>query len=266
MHPFFHFIIWDIPAYWLMGVIGVAAASLFVLLRNRRFKMPGEDVLHIGLLIAVGAVVGSKLLFLITILPTLIRYADVIFTSPEGWAMLVQGGYVFYGGLLGGAAAAVIYCRKYKVSVSEAAALITPAIPLFHAFGRVGCFLAGCCWGIEVPWGIVYTESLGAPNGVPLLPIQLIEAGLNLCLFIGLWLYQNHRARTAPIDAWQPLPVYILLYAVLRFTLEFFRGDAERGVALLSTSQWVSLVLVLAVCGWYIFRRKKAGRQTPAAA
>ena len=67
MHPFFHFIIWDIPAYWLMGVIGVAAASLFVLLRNRRFKLPGEDVLHIGLLIVVGAIIGSKLLFLITI-------------------------------------------------------------------------------------------------------------------------------------------------------------------------------------------------------
>lgn len=266
MHPFFHIFKWDIPAYWLMGLLGIGAAGLFVFFRNRRFGLPGEDVLHIGLLAAVGAIIGSKLLYLITVLPAIIRNASRIFSSVEGWVSLMQNGFVFYGGFIGAALAAILYCRKYKVSVSKAAALITPAIPLFHAFGRVGCFLAGCCWGIEVPWGIVYTESLGAPNGVPLLPIQLIEAGLNLCLFAGLWLYQNHRARTAPIDAWQPLPVYILLYAVLRFTLEFFRGDAERGVALLSTSQWVSLVLVLAVCGWYIFRRKKAGRQTPAAA
>ena len=154
-----------------------------------------------------------------------------------------QPGYVFYGGFLFGAAAALLAARVVKTPVRALSRALLPCLPFAHALGRVGCFFAGCCYGREARWlpGVVYpenTEWVGAPAGIPLVPAQLIEAALLLA--IGAILLRRARNPRANL-----LRDYIRLYAPVRFFMEFLRGDAIRGAFLfLSTSQWIGLALL----------------------
>lgn len=257
MHPYVYLFGIPMSSYSLMGMLGLAVAGLYVGLTNRGRKagfLYGQDMLHVGCLAAVGAIVGAKVLHTLTMVPVIVRNWELLM-QPENDGMLLSlltSGFVFYGGAIGGVAAVYWYCRRYGVPFKSVLGLMTPAIPLFHAFGRVGCFLGGCCWGIEVHWGIEFTHSLGAPNGVPLLPVQLIESGLNLLVFaFTAWLSRRL------VRKWLVMPAYIVCYSVLRFTLEFFRGDAERGVWLLSTSQWISLALFAGTVVLYFTRWRK---------
>lgn len=248
MHPYLLIGGLKLPVYWLMSLLGLALAAALLRQRNRCYRLPGDDVLHIGVLAMVGALIGAKLLYVLTVLPQLITYASLWLAEP---ILLLSGGAVFYGGLYGGLAAALLYCRKYRVDQARAVALFTPAIPLFHACGRVGCFFSGCCWG--VPWerGLVYREALAAPNGVPLLPVQLISAALLLLLFFLLLLAETKLRQKHLL-----LPLYLALYSAGRFILEFFRGDTLRGIFLLSTSQWIAAATLCGLVIWF-FRRSK---------
>jgi len=240
MHPFFNILGYDVPAYWLMGILGICTSALVLFARKKQISISGEDIRFIGLMAIVGAIIGAKLLQFILILPFIIRNFSKLINSPDIFTAILMGGGVFYGGVIGGAVCVFRYCRRYNVPIEETVALYVPIIPLFHTFGRIGCFLAGCCWGIEHKHGIVYNHSLAAPNNVPLLPIQLIEAGFNLILFVVLLNCAKKLKRPAFV-----LPLYMILYGIARFVLEFYRGDAERGIALLSTSQWISIVCVM---------------------
>ncbi len=261
MYPFLVVFGREIPTYGLMALVGAAVAFLYVYLTNRGGKvgrLPGDDLLHIGLLAVVGVLIGAKLLHILTMIPVVVRNWALIRQHPVILWEILSAGIVFYGGMIGGLVAVYWYCRKYKVSFKTTAALAAPAIPLFHVFGRIGCFLGSCCWGMEVPWGIVYTRAIAAPNDVPLLPIQLIEAGCNLVLFVVLAVVVRRMRRK-----WLALPLYLLIYSVLRFVLEFFRGDVVRGVYVLSTSQWISLGIFLAVVLLYMFRWRKEKPDAP---
>lgn len=256
MHPFIEVFGRQLPVYGLITVVGVGVAMLYLFLSNRSLKgrggIPGEDLLNLVIMALVGALVGAKLLYIITIIPLLVQNWAALMAEPGVLLELLLGGLVFYGGFIGGLLAVVWYCRKYKLPLGDTTALITPAVPLFHVFGRIGCFMAGCCWGTEVEWGVVFHQSVGAPNGVPLLPLQLIEAGANLIIFVVLALLLRRMRRRFLL-----LPLYVLLYGALRFVLEFFRGDKIRGVALLSTSQWISLALIAAVVILYFVKWRK---------
>ncbi len=156
----------------------------------------------------------------------------------------IKGGFVFYGGLLGGALGLIIYTRQFKMDFRPLADLYSTVLPLGYAFGRVGCFFAGCCY--DIPWehGYIYTDTVGStPLGIPLLPIQLIEAGFLVLLFTAqliLYIRRPHTGRNTML--------YFTAYHILRFILEFFRGDSERGELLwFSTSQLLSLVILAVV-------------------
>lgn len=242
MLPYIKLFNLDIPTYWLCGLCGLCFAALCAWRQNKRYKLPRADIFYMSLYALIGALIGAKALYIVTIL----RYITSLETFIEA---LSQGGAVFYGGLLGGIGMGIIYLKKYKLDIGAYADFAAPLIPLFHAFGRIGCFLAGCCWGMEVSWGVCYSNSLAAPNGVPLLPIQLIEAALLLTLFMILYVLGQRKTdhSGAPL-----MRLYIFIYAVMRFILEFFRGDAIRGVFILSTSQWVSLALIATLIGMEI--------------
>lgn len=256
MLPYVYIGPFPLPSYWLMGVMGIAAAALCVVVRNRAFRVPPDDLLHIALLSAVGAGIGAKLLFLVSQVPYFVAHRDEITLSADTLRLLLSGGMVFYGGLIGGLAAALIYMRKYHVPVATVFALVTPALPLFHGFARIGCFLTGCCWGVPSErFGIAFTHSLAAPNYEPLLPVQLIESGYNFLLFLLLIAAERRMRRR-----WMVFPLYAAGYAVMRFALEFFRGDDRmRGIFFgMSTSQWVSIGILLALIGWYIWDKARA--------
>ena len=184
---------------------------------------------------------------------TLIKvYIVAVLENPKGFINGLFGGFVFYGGLFGALLMMWRYCRKYSADFEACSSLFAAAAPLFHVFGRIGCFFAGCCYGVEVPWGYAFSHSIGAPNGIPLMPVQLIESALNILIFITVLMYQ--RKKRQPYTA---LKLYLSCYAVIRFALEFFRGDEIRGRFLIfSTSQWISAA-VLIVCIWSAIRNRR---------
>jgi phosphatidylglycerol:prolipoprotein diacylglycerol transferase len=170
-------------------------------------------------------------------------------------AFLINNGQVFYGGLIGGCLGAFIGAKIAKVKLTDFVDLVTPGIPLGHAFGRIGCFFAGCCYGrpFERPIGIEYHKPIGdAPVGVPLFPVQLLEAAINLIICMVLVLYtRKHNTK------WKVFSLYLIMYSVGRYFLEYLRYDAIRGKLIgISTSQWISISLF--VVGLILWRSRFA--------
>ncbi|MDR2514472.1 MAG: prolipoprotein diacylglyceryl transferase [Christensenellaceae bacterium] len=221
-----------IPLYGLCIALGIALGLVFCF---RRLKARGEGGRAFATLLLYAAlfgVLGAKLLYVLLSPPAPgVPLAERIFS-----------GFVFYGGILGACLGLFLAKRDSGASPLAYANLGLPALPLAQAFGRIGCFFAGCCHGFYVrePFGIAFREAIGAPNGVPLFPVQLIEAAFDLGLFLTLWLFSKK-----PRKLGSALAIYLIAYPSLRFALEFLRGDAARGLVFgLSISQWISIPLL----------------------
>lgn len=253
-----------IPMYAVLALLGAGAAWFYVHHRlRRRGENPGrtEQAFLWGVL---GAMLGAKLLYLLPLLPQLAADLPLLCTAPHSFmAKYLSGGFVFYGGLLGGLAGAWLFCKQRRLSFDTLGRDLVPALPLFHAFGRVGCFLAGCCYGIPAPaggLGVTFPASaVEAPSGVPLLPVQLYEAAGCVLLFL---LLDHLTDRGWP--GGRLLALYLALYAVFRFLLEFLRGDAVRGsLGPLSTSQVISLAVLAGVLLAELLHHRRNIRQRP---
>lgn len=240
--------------YGVTILIGFALGILVALSRCKIYKIKREDVFYAMLFAGIGIGVGGKLLFLLTALPDILGHADQIFSSPEYAANYLVGGFVFYGGLFGAILGVWLYTRRYHIKFSAMCETMIVAAPLMHAFGRLGCFCAGCCYGIPAapPIGMYFDSSPVAPHGIALFPVQLLEAGLNLALFFFLFFFFRKKRKLSATA------LYLICYAVLRFVIEYFRYDAVRGSFLFfSTSQWISVLLILGTIGYLIFRHQK---------
>ena len=260
MLPFLHIGPLTIPLYGLMITTGVAAGALLIWLRSRSLHFNFEDGLYTLAYGMVGMAVGSKLLYLIQSLPQLPLYVDEIRADPTQLFSLLTSGFVFYGGLIGGIAGVLIYSRQYHIPFRESIDRLAPVIPFIHAFGRIGCFCAGCCYGIpyDGPLSVTFTQSIAAPNGVPLFPVQLLESLLLFGLAAGLLLYERRAKQPRSLIAW-----YLLGYGLIRMITEAFRGDQVRGIYwLLSTSQWIS-VLMIAIALALLLRRPRIPESEP---
>lgn len=255
MLPFINIFGKIVPMYAVMVFLGAAAmCGAAALLARRRKTVPAEDIFYMILYAGIGCLIGAKLLYIIVSVDTYWFPEKSFGENMKYWAdVLMLGGLVFYGGLIGAFLGALRYCLHFKIDFRESMRIVIPTVPLFHAFGRVGCFMAGCCHGIEYDgiFSVTFANSPAAPNGVPLLPIQLFEAAGNLVLsaVLVLLFLRNVRVSLAGI--------YLVSYAVMRFVLEFFRGDAIRGSALaLSTSQWISLLMFAVGIGLIVYFAK----------
>ncbi len=235
----------NIPLYGICFYLGITAAICAALIIAQKRKFPKIELVYSGIYTMIGAIIGAKLLFIAVSFRQIIEL-NIPFVN------VIKGGFVFYGGLIGGAFGLFIYTKQFKLKIWEYLDIYAAVLPLGHAFGRVGCFFAGCCYGAPANWGYVYTESAGTtPTGVPLIPIQLIESG---CLLI-LFFVQLAFAVLKPERENLNLKVYLISYPVLRFVLEFFRGDSERGRLLFSTSQWISLIIII-ITVFFMIRKK----------
>lgn len=237
-----------IGTYALSSVAGILLAGWYACRAARRRGVDDNEIIVLLLVSAMGILLGSHVLYALTNLPALLRYlSESANLSLGDWfrgLLPYVGGAVFYGGLLGGLAAGALYLRIRRLPFAAYADIAAPAIPLFHAFGRIGCFLGGCCYGIPWEGGITYTRALSPEaNGVARFPVQLLESALLFALFFLLAALFRRGALRAKL-----LALYLAVYAALRFLLEFLRGDAIRGVYFgLSTSQWISLAILLAL-------------------
>ena len=252
MHPIlFHIGNFELASYGLMTALGYGAAAWYLVprLKNCGIKGLNQDTFwNILFIVFLGAIVGGKLLFIILSWPQLgATLADKFTTIIKD----IRYGFVFFGGLIMAVSGAVWYMRRKKLPLLKTSDFLIVAVPLGHALGRVGCFLAGCCYGkpTNLPWGVRFTDphTLVPPAlaGVPLHPTQLYEAALNLALFLLL-----HYASKKPHKEGKILVEYVLCYAVMRFGIEFLRGDFRGGFLLgMSPSQ----VICLGIAGAALF-------------
>jgi len=263
MHP----ILFDSGSFTLYsyGVLLAAAYLLglqFALVRARARGLDRQRVMDLGIWIIVSALAGAKLLLLVTAFR---HYTD----SPRALLDLVRSAGVFYGGLIGAVVVAFVYMHHQKMPLWTTTDVFAPGIALGHAVGRLGCLMAGCCFGrpTSVPWAITFDNPAAAlnsdtPLGVPLHPTQLYEAGAELAILGGL-LWLERKGRPFPGRTFWS---YMLLYAISRFVIEFYRGDPRGAVGIFSTSQFVSLILApLAVVMLVLLSRRDDPRRFAAA-
>lgn len=251
--------------YTIVILIGIFAAGLFACSQIKRRGLDVDDMIVVLLVCGGGALLGGHFLYGLTH-PSLIgqTFALLFQTgfSGEFWQslLLTYGGSVFYGGLLGGMAAGGVYWKRKGMPV-DFVDVMAVSVPLFHTFGRIGCFLGGCCYGIECSVGFVYTQNpIEIANGVRRFPVQLLEALFCFLLFLTLFTLLRRGLCKGKL-----LALYLAVYAVGRFLLEFLRGDAYRGFVFgLSTSQFISVLLLV---GTAVFlcagRMKKSRRAAP---
>lgn len=254
-----------ITSYGIWLAVGMLLA-LFVASRlAARDGLPRERIYDLGLWTLLGGLLGSKIL-MIFVEPNV-----EIFTLD-----FLRSGGVFYGGLIGGFLTVAGMMWYYKLPFWKAADAFAPAVALGQAFGRQGCFAAGCCWGKPTDWfwGVHFTEAGHEYTGVPMYgpsnedlylhPTQLIESFTMLAVFAFLfWLHRRKK-----FDG-QILIAYGIIYSIFRFSIEFIRDD-PRGDLLglttatgLSTSQLVSLVVAIASVIFMVLRLRAAGDKEP---
>jgi phosphatidylglycerol:prolipoprotein diacylglycerol transferase len=224
------------------GVL-LAAAYLFGLqlarVRARNRGLDANRVLDLGIYIIISALVGAKLLLLITDFKS--------FTAdPRELLTLARSGGVFYGGLIVAVAVALWYIRRVGLPLWTTCDVFAPGIALGHVVGRFGCLFAGCCYGKPTTkaWGITFTDpfaaaNVGTPLGVALHPTQLYEAGAEFLILMVLLLTERKGRPFAGRTFW----LYMLLYAISRFIIEFYRGDDRGTIGMFSTSQFISIIL-----------------------
>lgn len=256
MLPTFELFGKTISVYAVFATVGILTAGTFVCRRAKKAGLDTNDMLVLMLFAGAGVFLGGHLLYAITQTPLILRFFTH-FRNLQSFSQYLEvayhifGGSVFYGGLIGGIAAAAVYITRKRLPWPVCADILAPAIPLFHAFGRVGCFFGGCCYGVECQIGFTYSHALlPEANGVNRFPIQLMEACFNLTLFLLLWTFLKRGLFHGKL-----LYLYLCSYSIGRFFLEFGRGDTLRGFFLcFSTSQWISMLLFFLSAGILVYQ------------
>lgn len=244
------------------GVLLAAAYLLglrLAMVRARARNLDQTRVLDLGIYIIISALVGAKLLLLVTDFRTYL-------SNPRELLTLVRVAGVFYGGLILAVVVAIWYIRRIGLPLWTTCDVFAPGIALGHVVGRLGCFFAGCCYGkpTDQPWGVTFTDpfanaNTGTPLNVPLHPTQLYEAGAE-GLILAILLVTERRGRPFPGRTFW---LYILLYAISRYAVEIYRGDPRGTIGTMSTSQFISLLLIpLAIAMLFYLRRRHAPEPT----
>lgn len=240
------------PKLFELGAIniytyGVLLAAAYLtglqvaLVRARRRGLDPNRVMDLGIYIIISALIGAKLMLVI------VEFEHFSLSLADLGALVRSGG-VFYGGLFLAVPVALWYMRRHRMPIWTTCDIFAPGIALGHAIGRLGCLMAGCCFGrpTSVPWGITFTSPLaasnvGTPLGVALHPTQLYESGVELFIFTFLLLTERRGRPFRGRTFW----AYVLLYGIARFIIELYRGDARGTVFdVLSTSQFLSTLVV----------------------
>ena len=237
-----------IHMYGVMIAAGFLAALLMTLRRGKKRGYDEDLIWGIFFCAIIGGMLGTRILYYIVEIPEILKDPSIL------WDF--KNGYVVYGGIIGGILASYIYCRTKKQAFMPYFDLVMPAVSFAQGFGRLGCFFAGCCYGRETDawYGITFHNSSFAPNGVKLIPTQLISsAGDFLICALLLW-FASKKPKTGRVAA-----AYLVLYGIGRFAVEFLRNDYRGSVGVLSTSQLISIGAVIGGIVLYFAAPKLAG-------
>lgn len=226
-----------LPTYGVLFALGVTLAWIWFTRRARMLDLPEEQIFNLTFYSLIGGIVGAKLLLIA------VDWRDYV-ADPRMVLGTIRTAGVLVGGVAGGALVFILYARKHGLPLLRLADAVIAPMALAQALGRVGCFSAGCCYGVPVdaanPLALTFTHPQAIASarfaGQPLLAIQLIEACVDLLLVAVMTVAWRRRLRPQGTV----VALYLLLYGLARFALEFLRGDVDRGLYFgerLSTSQ-----------------------------
>ncbi|MCD8300785.1 MAG: prolipoprotein diacylglyceryl transferase [Clostridiales bacterium] len=234
-----------VHSYGLMIAIGIILAVIIAMKRAAGRKLVADEVLNISIIIVVFGFLGAKILFVL-------ENFKQFLVSPM--SVIGSSGFVVYGGICIGLFCVFAYCRWIrKVSFLRYVDLVFPCVALGQAFGRLGCFMAGCCYGKETTawWGVTFPEGSFAPAGVPLIPTQLISAIGDFVIFLVLIWFTKKAKKVGDVTA-----LYLLLYGAGRFCVEFLRQNEQGGIGPLTTAQCFSICFIAASIILFMLNRK----------
>ena len=220
--------------YGFMIAMGVLAAWFVAEQRARKLKLACEHIFYLVVWCAIGGFTSAKILFWIT------NWREFLQNPRQ---IIGSDGFVVYGGIIGGILAGWMYCRIKKAYFWKYFDLVMPSVALAQGFGRIGCFFAGCCYGKATDswFGITFTHSDYAPNGVKLIPTQLISSAGDFMICLMLLAYAKRKPKKGRVAS-----LYLMFYGIGRFGVEFLRSDYRGSVGFLSTSQFISIGIVAA--------------------
>ena len=246
----------QLPTYGVLLAVAVLVGLWTAKRRADRVGLDGSRVVDLALWMVIWALLGSKLLLVAVELPRYLR-------DPSDLVGVLRAGGVFLGGFLAALVAAVVLIRRYGLPWRPAVDALIPSVALGQAIGRLGCLMAGCCWGAacDLPWAVTYTDpraaaNVGTPLGVQVHPFPVYAAVMNLSIYLVLAALYRRRPSPGRVFA-----TYLVMYGVGRFLLEYTRGDISRGFVLdgaLSTSQLISSFLVAAGAGLHLWLGRRA--------
>ena len=235
-----------VHGYGLMIGLGTVFCLLWTERKARARGMDVDFLYTLFMWVLIIGWTGAKLLYIITVLPYFLQ---------DPLSVLGGEGFVVYGGIIAGVLAAVVLCRRRRENILDWMDLLLPGVALAQGFGRIGCFLAGCCYGrpTHSPLGVVFPAGSFAPAGIPLLPTQLFSAAADALLTLALLWVDRREHKEGKL-----MSVYLLLYSFGRFLIEFIRDDPRGSVGALSTSQFIAIPMFLTGAVWYVAAYRKA--------
>lgn len=235
-----------VHGYGTMIAIGVVLAIMIAEQRAKKRKMDSDVIFSLGLFCVVTGFLSAKLLFI------LVEWKNFI-ANPLSF--LSNSGFVVYGGIIGGVLFAILFCKFKKLFFWDYFDIVLPSVAVTQGFGRIGCFLAGCCYGRETDawYGIAFSHSNYAPNGVKMIPTQLFSAAGMFIIATIVMIYARKQRRPG-----RPGSLYLILYSIGRFGIEFLRNDYRGEIGPLSTSQFISLFIVVIGIGLFVTRKERS--------
>ncbi len=253
--------------YGLLVAIGFLAGIYTAQRFARRFGLNPDQIFNLSVYLAIGAIVGAKLFLILQDWRFYLRHPGQLLSLS-----LLESAGIFYGGLVVALLVSVFYVRRQKLSWLAVGDAVVPGVAVGHAIGRLGCFSAGCCWGkpTSLPWGITFTsqyahQTVGVPLGIPLQPTELLGSAAEVVLFIILWRLASRRKFTGQLTA-----VYLVLYGIWRFSIDFLRYYSPQALLFhntLTAAQLTSIFAMLLGLGIFVRQaRKTESRPAPTAA
>ncbi|MBU3178906.1 prolipoprotein diacylglyceryl transferase [Clostridium estertheticum] len=242
----FEFSFVKIYGYGLMIMIGILSALCLLSCRSKKEQYNEDNVWDMAILTIICGVIGGKVMYIITDIKEVLQNPSVLKN--------VGNGFVIYGAILGGILGIYIYSKKKAWNTLSVLDLLVPSLPLAQGFGRIGCFLAGCCYGkvTSLPIGVEFNNSLFAPANVHLIPTQIFSSIFDFMLALFLLWYDRRERKKGRVFS-----LYLIIYSVGRFLIEFLRDDPRGNVAIFSTSQFISLFVLIIGALLFNFERIK---------
>ncbi len=222
-----------IHGYGLMIGIGIVLAFIAGTYLAKKKGIDADELFNLTTISVIGGFACAKVLFCIVEWDSFVK-------NPLG--TLGSSGFVVYGGIIGGILLCALYCKMKKLPFWKYFDTVLPAVAIAQGFGRIGCFLAGCCYGRETDSfvGIAFHNSKFAPNDVKLIPTQLFSSAGCFIMAAVLFAYSRKERKDARTGA-----LYLIMYSIGRSVIEYFRNDYRGAIGILSTSQFISIFILI---------------------